>query len=142
MDAIRKRLRNASLNLGPGNRKLIKGDDRREWDSLATPSDPRKFLSYLFACFQIDIILFVSFSFFSWICISFFFFFITSFSRWYFVGKFFFFRWWNDTTKFGWNWKILKMRNIWEYFFFFFSIFVLWSFKHRVSLVAGIISFR
>lgn len=129
MDAIRKRLRNASLNLGPGNRKLIKGDDRREWDSLATLSDPRKFLSYLFACFQIDIILFVSFSFFFCEFVFLFFFLLQVFRDDISWENFFFVV---DGTKFGWNWKILKMRNIWEYFFFFFSIFVLWSFKHRV----------
>lgn len=120
MDAIRKRLRNASLNLGPGNRKLIKGDDRREWDSLATPSDPRKFLSYLFACFQIDIILFVSFSFFSWICISFFFFYYKFFEM-IFRGEIFFFslmeRNLDGIGKF-WRWEISG--NI---FFFFLYLF-------------------
>lgn len=120
MDAIRKRLRNASLNLGPGNRKLIKGDDRREWDSLATPSDPRKFLSYLFACFQIDIILFVSFSFFSWICISFFFFYYKFFEM-IFRGKIFFLllmeRNLDGIGKF-WRWEISG--NI---FFFFLYLF-------------------
>lgn len=123
MDAIRKRLRNASLNLGPGNRKLIKGDDRREWDSLATPSDPRKFLSYLFACFQIDIILFVSFSFFSWICISFFFFFYYKFFEMIFRGEIFFF---SLMERYNEIWMELENSEDEKYlgifFFFFFYI--------------------
>lgn len=124
MDAIRKRLRNASLNLGPGNRKLIKGDDRREWDSLATPSDPRKFLSYLFACFQIDIILFVSFSFFFCEFVFLFFFLLQVFRDDISWGNFFFFvdgtiqRNLDGIGKF-WRWEISG--NI--FFFFFLYLF-------------------